>query len=109
MKGADIGIINFLPMPHNTYGLPNKPFEYMTCSLPVIMSNFPYWQSFFENKVLYCRPDQPSDIAAKINYLLKNSEQRKKMIIECKNMIIKKWNWKTQGDKLIKLYQKLLE
>ena len=40
MKSSDICIANILPGKHNLKAQPNKLFEYMACSLPVVISNF---------------------------------------------------------------------
>jgi len=107
LKSADIGIINFLPRPHNVYALPNKPFEYMACFLPVIMSNFPYWQSIFKDCVLYCAPNNPEDIAKKIKFLLDNPTETRKLKERGKNLILEKYNWENESKKLLYLYNDL--
>lgn len=65
MKKADIGIVNFLPAPNHNTTQPNKPFEYMTCSLPMVMSDFEYWRRLFSDCALFANPENPKDIAEK--------------------------------------------
>lgn len=52
LKVANIGLVNYLPLPNYLKALPNKPFEYMACNLPMVMSNFADWQRIFEECAL---------------------------------------------------------
>ena len=50
MAESKAGIVTFLPLPNHINAQPNKMFEYMSASLPVICSNFPLWRSIIEKK-----------------------------------------------------------
>jgi len=107
IKRANIGIINFLPLPNQQTAMPNKPFEYMACSLPIIMSNFPYWKEVFGKCALFTNPHNPKDIAEKILYLLNNPNEAKKLGENGRRVILKKYNWENEGKKLLEVYEKL--
>lgn len=107
MKSSDIGIINFLPVKNHLGALPNKPFEYMTCSLPIIMSNFPYWQEIFRDCVLFVDPYDSKDIAEKVLYLLDNPNEAKKLGKKGRKLIEEKYSWETESKKLLEMYNNL--
>jgi glycosyltransferase involved in cell wall biosynthesis len=44
-----VGLALLLPEPNFTKSLPTKMFEYMALGLPVVVSNFPLWESIVKN------------------------------------------------------------
>lgn len=107
IQKADIGIITFLEVPNHINTLATKPFEYMACGKPMIMSNFPYWKDTFKDGSLYVDPSNPKEIAQIIKQLLSNPNLIKKMGEYNKQMIIDEYNWEKESQKLIKLYNEL--
>ncbi|MDD5063956.1 MAG: glycosyltransferase family 4 protein [Phycisphaerae bacterium] len=108
IKTADVGLINFFPVPNQERAMPNKPFEYMACSLPMVMSNFPYWQELFGECALFVNPYDAKDIAEKILHLLDNSNEAKKLGDKGRELIEEEYNWEAESQKLIDLYKGLL-
>jgi glycosyltransferase involved in cell wall biosynthesis len=108
IKTADLGLVNFFPLPNQERAMPNKPFEYMACSLPMVMSNFPYWQEIFGQCAVFVDPYDPKDIAEKILHLLDNSNEAKKLGDKGRELIEEEYNWETESRKLIDLYKGLL-
>jgi len=106
-KSSDIGIINFLPIENHLKAGPNKPFEYMTCSLPIVMSNFPYWQEIFRDCALFVDPYDSKDIAEKISYLLDNPNKAKELGKNGRKLIEEKYSWKAESKKLLEMYKNL--
>jgi glycosyltransferase involved in cell wall biosynthesis len=107
LKVANIGIVNYLPLPNHLKALPNKPFEYMACTLPMVMSNFPYWQEIFEECALFAHPCNPEDIADKILYLLSNPDKAKQFGERGRQLIEEKYSWENESKKLLKAYEQL--
>ncbi len=107
INSADIGIITFLPVPNHLYTLATKPFEYMACGKPMIMSNFDYWKEVFDKSALYVDPKNPKDIAKTIDYLMKNKKLVKKIGELNKKLAINEYNWQKESQKLIDLYKRL--
>jgi glycosyltransferase involved in cell wall biosynthesis len=107
MRQADIGIVAFLPRPYNVHCLPNKPFEYMACSLPVIMSSFESWQEVFDDCAVFCDSENPADIAEKINYVLSNPEKSKELANRGRERVFGEYNWENESKKLVQLYRGL--
>lgn len=56
------------------YTTPIKLFEYMASGVPILASDIPSFSHFLKNNenAVFCRPDDPNDIARKIDYLLKD-------------------------------------
>jgi len=108
IKTADIGIINFYPLPNQENALPNKPFEYMACLLPMVMSNFPYWQEIFGECALFADPYNPKDIAEKVRYLLDHYEKLKILGNKGRQLIEEKYSWEAEQSKLLDVYKKIL-
>ena len=104
---ADIGIITFLEEPNHINTLATKPFEYMACGKPMIMSNFAYWQEIFKDSSLYVDPSNSADIANKIKFLMDNKELQKSMGIVNKRLSQDDYNWEKESQKLLDLYRNL--
>jgi len=108
IKAADAGIITFLPMPNHITTLATKPFEYMACGLPVIMSNFDYWRTFFGDSAIYVDPAKPLEIAHAIDHLMEDEGKLnalKKMNLE---LARNEYNWQKEKEKLLDLYKLLI-
>jgi len=111
MCAADVGIVNFLPVPNYINAMPNKLFEYMLAGLPVIASNFPLWKEIIENnKCGICvDPLSPKEIADAIIYLMEHVDEAKKMGENGRKAVIEKYNWENEGEKLLNLYMEILK
>ena len=108
MKTADIGISTLYPIKNYLTSLPIKVYEYMACSLPIVMSDFPYWQEIFGQCAVFVDPYDPKDIAHKILLLLNDSEKAKELGRQGKRLVVEKYNWEAESQKLIDLYKGLL-
>lgn len=107
MKIADIGICLLYPAKNYVKSLPIKSFEYMACSLPVIMSNFTYWQEVFNGTALFANSYDSKDIAKKIIQLLNNQNKTERLGEIGRKMVEEKFNWEAEGQKLLNIYKKL--
>ena len=104
---ADAGIITFLPVPNHLNTLATKPFEYMACSKPMIMSDFVYWRETFTDSSLYVDPSNSTEIAKTIDTLLKDKEVMKNMGELNRTLSLDEYNWAKESLKLTKLYKEL--
>ena len=100
MKSSDLGVATLYPTENYLTALPVKAFEYMSCSLPIVMSNFPYWKEVFKDCALFVNPKDPKDISSKIKYLLKNSNIAKELSMSGRILIKKKYSWEKESEKL---------
>lgn len=108
VKSADIGIVTCYPVESYINSLPTKAFEYMSCSLPMIMSNFPLWQDLFTDCALFADPLEPDDIAGKIRLLLNDEKLMTRLGRKGRDLIDKKYSWESESKKLINAYHKLI-
>jgi glycosyltransferase involved in cell wall biosynthesis len=108
-KRADIGISILYSIKNYVTSLPIKAYEYMACALPMVMSNFPYWQETFGECTLFADPYNPKDIADKILYLLDNPDKAKQLGDRGRQLIIEKYTWEVESIKLVELYEVLFD
>ena len=107
IKAGCAGIINFLPLPNHEDALPNKPFEYMACGMPTVMSGFKYWRSVFRPCAVFADPEDPRDIADKILSVVGNAKLRKYLSANSARMIAEEYSWEAESARIIALYDLL--
>lgn len=100
------GIVTFLPAANHVNAQPNKLFEYMASSLPVICSNFPLWKELIEknNFGICVDPASPLQIAEAIQYIASNPEIAASMGNNANLAVIQTYNWPQEASKLFNLY-----
>lgn len=111
MLSSKAGIVTFLGVPNHINAQPNKIFEYMSASLPVIASNFPLWKEIIEgnNCGICVDPTSPKEIANAIEFLINNEDNAKAMGENGKKAVLNKYNWDNEKIKLIDVYNQLLK
>lgn len=108
MKQADVGIVNFMPLANHVNALPNKIFEYMALSLPMILSDFQYWRDNFNSCALFANPEKPEEIAARILEYLDNPGMREEKAKKGRELIVNGFSWEKEESILVNLYKRLL-
>ena len=108
LKKADVGVATLHPQENYLTNLPVKAFEYMACTLPVVMSDFSYWREVFEGAAVFVNPKDTEAIAAAIQYLLDHPDEAKRLGETGRRLVEEKYSWEKEADKLLKLYAKLL-
>lgn len=109
LKRADIGLVTMHPQLNYLFNLPVKSFEYMACSLPLVMSDFPYWRDIYKDCALFVDPLQPSTIANALIQLLEAPNLRKKLGSAGRSLVEDDFSWEVESQKLLLFYEKLLE
>jgi len=111
LREAHIGLVCLQPEARYVVSLPVKLFEYMAAGLPVIASNFPLWKDIVEGNHcgLTVDPLNPEEIAGAIEYLILHPEEAQVMGQSGRRAVVEKYNWKREGEKLLKLYEELLK
>lgn len=108
MKRADIGAVNFFPIKNHSQTMPNKIFDYMSCFIPLIISDFPYWRNIFYNCAVFINPYDPIDIAQNLNYLLNHTKYASILGDNARQLVINKFSWEEESLKLLNIYKKVL-
>ena len=105
-----VGMVTLLPEPGYVISLPVKMFEYMAAGLPIIASNFEYWEQFVsqEGTGMSVDPTQPQEIAEAINSLTAYPEKAIEMGALGARLVRAKYTWSAEANKLIDLYSEIL-
>lgn len=107
---AKIGVILLQPIYlNNIMGIPNKLFDYMTSSVPVVASNFPNISEIVNeaNCGLLVDPTDPEEVADKILYLLENPEEARVMGENGRRAVERIYNWGNMEERLLELYTEM--
>lgn len=109
MKKADIGMCTLYPTKNHLNSLPVKAFEYMACSMPIIMSNFSFWEKEFEKNVFFSNPKDVDEIYERIVHLLNNKAEVKELTLLNRQLVENLYSWEAESKKLIDLYRSILQ
>jgi glycosyltransferase involved in cell wall biosynthesis len=76
-------------------GASNKPFDYMGCGLPLLVSNMSEWVLTFVDPgyALACDPDDPNSIEAALRWYLEHPDERRQMGRRGREKIQQAWNY----------------
>jgi glycosyltransferase involved in cell wall biosynthesis len=109
LKNASAGIVTFLPYKNNMSCLPNKLFEYMASSIPVIASDFELYKEVVEGAGcgLIVDPTNTDQVADAVVQLLDNKEDALKMGRNGRSAVLDKYCWEKEEHKLFDLYKNL--
>jgi glycosyltransferase involved in cell wall biosynthesis len=107
---SKVGLIIFSDNAVNRTILPIKLFEYMAYGLPVLSSNFGHMKKYtdMEETGLTVDPSNPHEICDKLISLLTNHELYKKCSVNGMNATNNKYRWQLMEEKLLAIYERLL-
>jgi glycosyltransferase involved in cell wall biosynthesis len=82
-------------------GASNKPFEYLACGIPLLVSDLPEWKETFvaPGCALACRSSDAESIARSLRWFIKHPEETRKMGERGRQRILTDWNYETQFQK----------
>lgn len=109
LRESQVGIVTFLPFGNHTHSQPNKLFEYMAQGIPLVASNFDLWKAIIE-KVdcgICIDPSDPNAITEAIQVLLSDKDKAKQMGENGRDAVLTTFNWESEEEKLIHIYQDL--
>lgn len=109
LAGSLGGMVTFLPFGGHTSHLPIKIFEYMASGIPVIASDFPLYREVIAGSKcgILVNQDRPQEIADAMMSLIKDRGSALEMGRRGRKAFEDKYNWNSEGEKLVKLYDGL--
>lgn len=112
MMNADLGLVLLQPVSAYLYAgeNTNKIFEYMSCALPVVASNFPAFRSLVGQVQcgICVDPANAHETAEQIARLLANPELRQQMGRNGRKAVLAEYNWDIEKRKLLAVYDELI-
>jgi glycosyltransferase involved in cell wall biosynthesis len=109
MKHSDCGLGLLYPTKGYLNSYPVKAFEYMACSLPMIISDFPLWKEMFSNCSLFNNPNDVEGIAASMDSLIINKELHATLSKSARASVLEKFSWESESNKIIDFYTQILK
>ncbi|MGV8058420.1 MAG: glycosyltransferase family 4 protein [Smithellaceae bacterium] len=108
--GVRAGVVLFHPLPNHIDAQPNKMFEYMSASIPVIASDFPLWRRIIDGtgSGLLVDPLDTKAISEAMRWILEHPAEAEEMGRRGRLAVEKIYNWDAEAVKLVSLYKKLL-
>ncbi len=107
LGGAKIGLSVLHAEQNYLQSLPTKGFEYMAAGLPLVMSDFAYWEPYFDGCALRITPAQAKLIASSINQLIENTDLYEKLALRSIQRC-EEFSWEGQFKLLDEFYQKIM-
>ena len=114
IPAASVGMMLELGDPHHPqtkWALPNKLFEYWVNGIPALANKDTHFGDLVEEVEggLTVNFDDVDDIAMKLEKLLSDRNLANKMGSNGRRAVIEKYNWASEGMKLLGLYSSLFE
>jgi glycosyltransferase involved in cell wall biosynthesis len=78
-------------------GASNKPFDYMACGLPLLVTDLPDWIATFVTPgyARSCDPQDPDSIEAALRWYVEHPAERREMGNKGQDKIRQSWNYET--------------
>ncbi|MDH4439601.1 MAG: glycosyltransferase [Rhizobium sp.] len=110
LAGCRAGLVLYYPEPNHIRAQPNKLFEYMSASVPVLASDFPLWREIVDGAGcgLLVDPKDPQAIADAMQWIIDHPAEAAEMGRRGRKAIEQRYNWEAESESLIALYRNLL-
>jgi glycosyltransferase involved in cell wall biosynthesis len=114
VAGADVDVMALEPVGLSIrLSTPNKLFESLAAGVPVVASDLPSLRRVLLDDPLgplgvLCDPADPRSIASAIRAILERGPtERADLRARCLRAAHERWNWETEGARLVALYEEL--
>ncbi len=106
---ATIAIAPNLRVPKQEKAIPNKLFEYLAASLPVVSSDLPYARKIFEGEKIgiLAQPEDPESFVRAIIRLINDRSFAKQMGKSGHSEFEKLYSWESQMPSLMAFYEEI--
>jgi len=110
LEKSHFGFSLMQPIGNYIESLSTKIFDYMVYNIPFVVSNFDIYKKYVlaANTGLMVDQNNPKKIAESIVNLFENRSKLVQMGKNGRQAVLNKWNWKSQEEKLLKLYKNIL-
>lgn len=108
LSTADVCVNPDRVNPMNDKSTMNKIMEYMAFSKPIVQFEVTEGRFSAQEASLYANPNDPVDMADKIEEILSNPEKGKKMGEQGRKRVLNELSWKQSISPLISAYRKVL-
>ena len=108
LRRSSIGLLVFQPDYYNAcIGLPNKLFDYMLSSLPVVASDFPEIRRVVDDAGcgVLIDPTNPDAIAEAITYLLEHPDEAQRIGENGRKAVLERYNGGEMERRLFGVYR----
>ncbi len=111
LDNSAAGLVLLHPTESYLRSYPTKMFEYLAAGLPVIASDFPFWRDMFDgiDCVIFVDPMNPQAISGAMQWILDNPIESEAMGARGREVVLRRFNWDVEAERLIGLYRALLE
>jgi len=111
LSNVRAGLVILKPTPAYLETIAVKLFEYMAAGIPVIASDFPKYREIVGGAQcgLLVGSDDPAGVANAIKFILTHPQEAYKMGERGRDAVEKLYNWAGEEQKLLRLYQVLLD
>lgn len=107
LNTAEIGVNPDKPTEMNNLSTMNKIMEYMALKKPIVQFDLKEGRFSAQEASLYAEPNDTSDFANKILYLLDNESERRKMGEYGHKRVLNHLSWEFESKKLVTFYNKI--
>jgi glycosyltransferase involved in cell wall biosynthesis len=107
IRAADVGLCLLYPVHNYMISLPIKTFEYMACGLPMLLSDFPFWQETFGPFAWFTDACDPGAIASAIRAAQADAGGRGRKGREGRAAVLAQYSWESESRILVDLYGRL--
>lgn len=110
LNRVQVGLVILHPDEAYLTSQPTKLYEYMAAGIPVVASDFPLWRSIVEDAGcgLLVNPLDVNDIAAAIEYLIRNPNEAEAMGRRGRKAAEERFSWTNEEQVLLAFYASLL-
>lgn len=109
IHSARCGLVIDHPISNYLESYSTKMFEYMACGVPVVCSDFPFWQRIVGEADcgVTVDPMAPEAVAKVVESLCRDPEEARRLGENGRRAILERYNWENEFAKLEDLYERI--
>lgn len=111
LADSSVALLIFHPIANHVTSYPNKLFEYMSAGVPIVASDFAYWQQYVTDvgSGIQVDPMNPAAIAGAVETIMNDRDLAESMGKAGVKAVHNRWNWDADADALMNHYQLILQ